>query len=396
MSGYTYYNDNENYCVELLRAHVTLGNLPEGYIDERDIKRIHATDFVGYRHIHLFAGIGGFPLAMQWAGYPRHIRTLTGGFPCQDVSSAGKRAGITGERSGLWKEMLRLIQEADTCDMGFDYVLLENVAALVNRGLSTVLSDLAQAGYDAEWCCLRAADVGAPHQRERIFIMAYPHIERVSREEGSIAGGQRSATQPTGVCGWEDRTGAQGVAHLSSVGSNAWRTTSAQQQWRTDTVSDGTSDVANTSGARRRKVSRGPHGDEEKNERWTSQHDHQFSGHDQSRRTENVENATGRRERKHNPARGAEGTQCHAEQPGTGIIKSPICGVLDGLSSWVDRFRWPVGPDQPQEEWEPRRVISGRQKQRVSRLKALGNAIVPQLPMILVLHVMEHYREGGR
>jgi len=98
-----------------------------------------------------------------------NVDILTGGFPCQDISNAGKRKGITGERSGLWKEYLRAI-----CEVRPKTVFVENVAALVNRGLDVVLRDLAQAGYDAEWDCLSAADIGAPHKRQRFFLIAYP------------------------------------------------------------------------------------------------------------------------------------------------------------------------------------------------------------------------------
>jgi DNA (cytosine-5)-methyltransferase 1 len=96
---------------------------------------------------------------------------LTGGFPCQDISNAGKRKGIVaGERSALWKEYLKAI-----CALRPKVALIENVAALAVRGLDVVLADLAEAGYDAEWFTLSAADVGAPHLRERLFIIAYSY-----------------------------------------------------------------------------------------------------------------------------------------------------------------------------------------------------------------------------
>jgi len=161
------------------------------------------------RVLDLFSGIGGFSLGLERAGmqtvafceiepFPRavlrkhwpdvpcydDIRTLTaqrlaedgitadvicGGFPCQDISVAGKGAGLAGERSGLWREYARLIGEIRP-----SYVIVENVAALLGRGLSTVLGDLSEIGYDAEWQVISAADVGAPHRRERVWIVAYP------------------------------------------------------------------------------------------------------------------------------------------------------------------------------------------------------------------------------
>jgi len=106
------------------------------------------------------------------------IDVICGGFPCQDISVAGKGAGITGERSGLWKEYARIIGEVRP-----RYVIVENVAALLHRGLGDVLGDLSTLGYDAEWHCIRASDVGAPHRRDRIWIIAYPD-SRGQRERG--------------------------------------------------------------------------------------------------------------------------------------------------------------------------------------------------------------------
>jgi DNA (cytosine-5)-methyltransferase 1 len=180
--------------------------------------------------LDLFSGIGGFSLGLEragmrtvafceidpfcrrvlakhWPSVPCYddVRILTaaslradgisvdvicGGFPCQDISFAGAGAGLAGARSGLWSEYARIVGELRP-----RYVIVENVAALLGRGLDVVLGDLATLRYDAEWHCIRAADVGAPHLRDRIWIVAYPqysdaHGERSHRahlyEHGSV------------------------------------------------------------------------------------------------------------------------------------------------------------------------------------------------------------------
>jgi DNA (cytosine-5)-methyltransferase 1 len=95
------------------------------------------------------------------------VDVLAGGFPCQDISNAGRREGITGERSGLWSHFAAAIGALRP-----RYVLIENVAALAVRGLDVVLADLAALRFDAEWTTVRASSVGAPHRRERLFIAA--------------------------------------------------------------------------------------------------------------------------------------------------------------------------------------------------------------------------------
>jgi DNA (cytosine-5)-methyltransferase 1 len=166
----------------------------------------------------LFAGIGGIDLGFERAGFKtswqveidpycqrvleRHfpdaerfndVRTvgvgelarvdgIAAGFPCQDISNAGLKAGIRGARSGLWSECARIVGVLRP-----RFVLLENVAALLGRGIGEVLGDLAEIGYDAEWQIISAADVGAPHIRERVWILAYPGCEGV-RERGRDCG----------------------------------------------------------------------------------------------------------------------------------------------------------------------------------------------------------------
>jgi DNA (cytosine-5)-methyltransferase 1 len=99
----------------------------------------------------------------EWRG---RIDVITGGFPCQDLSVAGKGRGLTGERSGLWFHMLRIVREVRP-----RYVLVENSPRLTSLGLGVVLAGLAEAGYDAEWRVLGADDVGANHRRKRIWIV---------------------------------------------------------------------------------------------------------------------------------------------------------------------------------------------------------------------------------
>ena len=105
------------------------------------------------------------------------VDVICGGFPCQDISSAGHGAGITGERSGLWFEFARIIRVLRP-----RFVVVENVPALLTRGIDAVLGSLAALGFDAEWECLPASAFGAPHRRDRIWIVAY--AKRDGRQQG--------------------------------------------------------------------------------------------------------------------------------------------------------------------------------------------------------------------
>jgi len=163
--------------------------------------------------LDLFSGIGGFSLGLEragmrtvafceidpfaravlrkhWSGVPIYedVRTLTaerlradgisvdvicGGFPCQDISPVGTRRGIAGEQSGLWRHYARLVGELRP-----RVVFVENSADLLRRGFGAVLGDLANCGYDAEWSVFSACRMGAPHARDRLFLVAYPNSER--------------------------------------------------------------------------------------------------------------------------------------------------------------------------------------------------------------------------
>ena len=140
-----------------------------------------------------------------WRG---HIDIITGGFPCTDISVAGKGAGIHGEQSSMWFEMARIIRE-----VGPRYVFVENSPILTSRGLGHVLGDLAEMGFDAEWCVLGARHAGAPHKRDRIWVLA-------THTNGATMGANQRRTishknRDTSAeeRGWEDESIGVGVPH---------------------------------------------------------------------------------------------------------------------------------------------------------------------------------------
>jgi DNA (cytosine-5)-methyltransferase 1 len=125
------------------------------------------------------------------------VDVLCGGFPCQDLSVAGKGAGIDGARSGLWSEFARIIGELRP-----RYIVVENVPALTrNEWLGRVLGDLAACGYDAEWDCIPAAALGAPHRRDRVWLVAYPGSDQLREQPGGLGGSCGAGPPFAGVDG---------------------------------------------------------------------------------------------------------------------------------------------------------------------------------------------------
>lgn len=196
------------------------------------------------RVLDLFSGIGGFSLGLERTGgfetvafceiepYPRavlkkhwpkvpcyeDVRTLQpepgsadivcGGFPCQDVSNAGKRAGLSGERSGLYRELVRTIRMVQP-----KYAIVENVAALLGDGMGTVLGDLAESGYNLEWDCVPAKAIGAPHERDRVWIVAHSNSERrgkarrLRHRQVKVSAGRTATAESTYAAGIGCRQG---------------------------------------------------------------------------------------------------------------------------------------------------------------------------------------------
>lgn len=206
----------------------------------------------------LFSGIGGMDLGLEragmkckwqveinkyclnvlsqhWPDVPKHkdikkcgvsnletVDLICGGFPCQDISTAGKGIGIHGSRSGLWKEMFRIIRELRP-----RYVIVENVPALLGRGIDVVLGDLASCGYDAEWKVLHATWFGIPQKRPRLFIVTYPTSiceQKIFYKdpiyvEGNTKGVDAKSRKPTDIDDKDNREGS-----LPLLGDSIWTT----------------------------------------------------------------------------------------------------------------------------------------------------------------------------
>ena len=264
------------------------------------------------------------------------VDLICGGFPCQDISVAGRAAGLAGERSGLWSEYARLIGELRP-----RYVLMENVAALLGRGLGTVLGDLAALGYDAEYDCLPASAFGAHHRRDRIWIVAYP---------GSA--GRR-----------QDAGGAHG--HESP---DEGRSSSHDHVAERDGQSSGAGHVADAQGDGRRPRRTGRSvrdGQDRTDVTPTGMADSDHPGREERRRPEPVQ-------AEH------DSPQCGGED----VADSDSEPTVGPSVAWDERDPWTVEP-------EVARVVDGLPG-RVDRVRALGNAVVPQIPEWIGRRILDY------
>lgn len=264
------------------------------------------------------------------------IDVIVGGFPCQDISLAGNGEGLEGKRSGLWSEFHRLIKEIKP-----KYAIIENVSALRSRGLDQVLRSLSEIGYDAEWNCIPASAFGAPHRRDRIWIMAYPRRssgrEQFDRDQEGIGRGafETSERSPNTDQITRSSEGTKAMAHANLSGSGASK-----------------------------------------------------NGNN-TKRSETVER---RQEQSFNRSSGSSANLAHADNEGSqGWLyrwadkkRESELGYLGRCSSVYGQpiqDQWSVEPDVG-------RVANGVPN-RVDRLKQLGNAIVPQTAEFLGLAVLE-------
>jgi DNA (cytosine-5)-methyltransferase 1 len=260
------------------------------------------------------------------------VDLVCGGFPCQDISTAGRGAGLAGARSGLWFEFARIVGELRP-----RFVVVENVAALVGRGLDVVVGELSARGYDSLWFPLRASDVGAPHRRERLFIVAHTasgELVRVGRERTRLG---------TAIAGGSPM--ADGMRERWSEDSSSSSTNRARQP-------NGSADGDSLADAA--LVLRDGGGSD-------------GGGSDGGGRS-----VPESRERDGGVRLGESGRR----------TKSVVGRVAHGLSLKLDGERWPAGPGEAQRAWEAPRVARSITS-RAKRLRALGNAVVPQVAYVV-------------
>jgi DNA (cytosine-5)-methyltransferase 1 len=348
--------------------------------------------------IDTFSGIGGFSLAARWLGgietvqfverdpycqrilakhwptvpiyddittfqpQPGSADVICGGFPCQDISTAGKQAGIKeGTRSGLFYELMRVVRL-----VGPRYVVLENVAAITSNGLDAVLGTLAEAGFDAEWACIPAADVGACHRRDRWWCVAYANGQRCDQgEHARNADGEHAPQRADGL--------SDALAFIGDGTDTAdWpRQNTEPADLKGQQCDDG--GLAHSARPTRTAA--------------------QFGNGDGSDASH--PKGHGWRQGDPNTSGCAEGTGKREKQG-----SRDVCGALANTSSQRLERRWPSGSTAHRLSSNWRSYLSepvlcrgdDGLSGRVDRLKALGNAVVPQVAMIPLSRVLADYQ----
>ena len=355
--------------------------------------------------LDLFSGIGGFSLGLERTGgfetvafceiekYPQQVLAkhwpgvpiyndvmeltnerlkadgifpdiITGGFPCQDISVAGNQKGIgEGTRSGLWSECARLVGEIRP-----RYAIFENVTALLSGAdggwMQQVLWDLSEVGYDAEWHCIPASQLGAHHHRDRVWIIAYP---RLPESQGRIP-----AKADNDRCG---EAGIQQGSESPSPCNDVADTNSIQQSGSIDRVAQGVSTNTNSPNSRNKRQEVGRK-DELMGGREAIANNNGIAG--------DVADTIGNGLQGQREDGGAEGQAGLCSRERWDKIKDlsnareiwssepSICGMADGLSDGVYEGRVTTGV-----------------KDRAKRLKTLGNSVVPQIPELIGRAILE-------
>ena len=212
-----YYNEHDPKAAAWLRQLILDGLIPAGDVDERDIQKVQPHELTKYTQCHFFAGIGGWPLALQLAGYGSDVPVWTGSCPCQPFSAAGKGLGNADERH-LWPVFFDLIKECRP-----ELVFGEQVASAIGKGwLDGISADLETADYTCGATVLGAHSVGAPHIRQRLFWLAYAENPRCSRGVPTNEGCSQRQIQAGGAA--DRRNGSE----QSFGGGNACRLADSQ------------------------------------------------------------------------------------------------------------------------------------------------------------------------
>lgn len=336
MATAIYYSEIDPYLCQWLRNLMAAGLIPAGDVDDRDIRSVSADDVRGYTQCHFFAGIGGFAYAARLAGWPDVGPLWTGGFPCQPFSVAGNQRAQADDRH-LWPELHRLIAQArPTLFLG------ENVAGLIPLGLDGVLADLEGEGYASRAVVVPACAVNAPHRRDRVWIVGQRLADRGGERRQQIPG--RASSNEAPDAGWS----TQGDHQLASRGEGG--------------VADGDGE---RSGEARRLCGRAA--------QWPAGRSEGGVEHTARERWGEGRAEPELRQRRDPPAAGASGM-----------------GNTDDARSQRRVERWQRAGQW--DAWATGRTLAGRRvpesgicllahgiPARIPRLRAAGNAIVPQV-----------------
>lgn len=400
---------------------------------------------MAFKVIDLFSGIGGFSLGLESTGYfetvafceieefPRKVlkkhwsdvpiyedvknvtkerlRTdgviserdrivVTGGFPCQDLSVAGHQKGIKGERSGLWGELHRLIGEIRP-----DYAIIENVPNLLSgdrgRWFSRILTDMAEIGFNVRWYSISASQLGAPHRRNRVWVLAYPN------DNGSSTNQSRGSTKKT----------IHETQERKNITLNSKRTSNISSP--IDNVANSESNIKN--GISRKSCSEHDQGNTWMESERSSNRQSKSNSEQNVANSESIRSGKSRDFDKKKRIETSDATQSNSSSSdvansdskrgclrktdrqnakdvgessrrkigGSRNIKRNLGGVADGLSDRLDGHPgFLIEPDIP-------RVATG-QKDRVKKLKALGNSILPQIARLIGETIIRHENVHNR
>ena len=223
-----YYNEFDPYAAQWLRNLIDAGHIAKGDVDTRSIKDVNASELVGYVQCHFFAGLGGWSHALRLAGWPDDRPVWTGSCPCQPFSAAGTQKGTADDRH-LWPVWFNLIRE---CRPGV--VFGEQVEAAINHGwLDLVQSDLESEGYACGAAGIPAAGVGAPHIRQRLWFVAegLDNTDRIGREHGAAVTGSTGTPRTKAKYGQQSGEGCSpsGLADADSGRHDGWATATGRQ-----------------------------------------------------------------------------------------------------------------------------------------------------------------------
>ena len=333
----TYYNEIDAYPAQWVRNLIAAGEVPEGPVDEQSIETVTADDVRSAVQAHFFAGLGGWPYALRLAGWPDDRPVWTGSCPCQPLSSAGRRQGHA-DRRHLWPAFYRLIAQCRPAT-----IFGEQVAGKDGREwLSAVRTDLEGLGYAVGCADLAAASVGAPHIRQRLFWVA-DSTSGLKRNQDSRVDEEKDRSQSSGNAVWNSCD--DGLADSGRIGveCGGGSRNASQESGETEGQEDQRQRRGPPVGDR---VSDGGMGDSSVSRVW---------------------------------ALDRESQQVYKPQ-------EPVRG--SGISAWDDIQLLPCADGKTRVTQPGLRALAYGVPNRVGKLRAYGNAIVPALAAEFVMAFM--------